>query len=110
MGSFINQALKGASQDFHLEMMEKYQAVTTEQVLGALKKYVLPVFDPKQSIAISVSAPGKVDATVEGLKAIGFQVETKEVYVDPEELNGISEDGSDESDSESESDDERARL
>ncbi|KLO20262.1 hypothetical protein SCHPADRAFT_817077 [Schizopora paradoxa] len=111
MGSFINQALKGASQDFHREMLEKYQAVTTEQVLKALEKYVLPVFDPKQSIAISVSAPGKVNATIDGLKAIGFQVESREVYVDPEEINGVDEDGShSESDSESESDDERARL
>lgn len=109
MGSFINQALKGASQDFHLEMLEKYQAVTTEEVLTALRKYVLPVFDPKQSIAVSVSAPGKVDVTVEGLKAIGFEVETREVYVDPEEING--EDGSESgSESESESDDERAKL
>ncbi len=109
MDSFINQALKGASQNFHLEMLEKYQAVTTEEVLNALRKYVLPVFDPKQSIAISVSAPGKVDATVDGLKAIGFDVESREVYVDPEEMNGLSDDES-ESGTDSESDDERARL
>lgn len=108
MGSFVNQALKGTSQNFHLEMLEKYQAVTTKEVLAALRTYVLPVFDTKQSVSISVSAPGKVDSTVEGLKAIGFDVETREVYVDPD-LDGMSEDGS-ESGSESESNDERARL
>ena len=102
--SFVNQALKGVNQDHHMEMLEKYQAVTKAEVLGALRKYVLDVFNPATSIAISVSAPGKVASTVEGLKEIGFDVETREVHVEPEELESES---GDESESGSGSESER---
>lgn len=108
--AFINQALKGVGRNFHREMLEKYQAVTKDEVLSALRNYVLQAFDPETSVAISVSAPGKVETTVEGLKALGFEVETRQIYVDPEEL-GDGEDASEsESESESEGEGETVRL
>jgi hypothetical protein len=75
--------------------------VTTEQVAAALKKYLLPVFDPATSIAVVVSGPGKVDEIATGLAEVGFQVEKRKLDVDPEELAaGAEEDEGSESDSE----------
>ena len=94
ISSFINQALKGVSQNYSRELLEKYQAVTKEQVLESLNEYVLPLFEPSKSVAVIVSAPGKVDSTMEGLKELGFQVEKREVEVTPEELEAMSSEGS----------------
>ena len=60
--------------------------MTADQVSAALKKYLLPVFDPATSIAVVVSAPGKVDEIATGLAEVGFQVEKRKLDVDPDEL------------------------
>jgi len=94
MASFTNQAIKGVSQNYNVEMLEKYQAVTKEQILTALKKHVLPVFDPQTSVAVVVTAPTKADSIAEGLKGAGFEVEQRNLEIDPEELAEDSESGS----------------
>ena len=66
-----------------------------------MKDYVLPVFDPSRSVAVIVSAPGKVDSTMEGLRELGFDVERREVEISPEELEEMGSEGT-ESGSESE--------
>ena len=68
--------------------------MTKEQVLESLNEYVLPLFDPSKSVAVVVSAPGKVDTTMEGLRELGFEVEKREVEVTPEELEAMSSEGS----------------
>ncbi|THH10161.1 hypothetical protein EW145_g1526 [Phellinidium pouzarii] len=97
--SFVNQALKHVNQNHNREMLEKYQAVTKEQILVALKKYCLPLFDPAKSVAVIVAAPSKVESTADGMRELGFDVEKRELEVSPEEL---VESGSEESDSEEE--------
>lgn len=64
--------------------------MTIEEVAEALQQYLLPVFDPATSIAVVASAPGKVDEIVKGLTEVGFQVEKRELDVDPEELESGS--------------------
>lgn len=81
-------------------MLEKYQAVTKADVLAALKKHVLPVFDPSTSVAVAVTAPSKAASIAEGLINAGFEVDKRTLEIDPSELEG-SESGSD-SDSDSE--------
>jgi len=98
IASFTNQALKGVSQNWSVELLEKYHAVTKEDVIASLKKHVLPVFDPSSSVAIAVTTPSKADSIEEGLTGAGFEVERRTLEIDPEELEG-SESGS-ESDSE----------
>ena len=68
-----------------------------------MQKYLLPVFDPATSIAVVTSAPGKVDEIARGLAEVGFQVEKRELDVDPEELAAAGE----ESESESEGPEEK---
>ncbi|KAI5124638.1 hypothetical protein M0805_004247 [Coniferiporia weirii] len=100
--SFINQALKQVNQNYNRELLEKYQAVTKDEILDALKKHCLPLFDPKKSVAVIVAAPGKVESIDDGMRELGFKVERRELEVSPEELEG-SGSGS-ESDSDSEED------
>ena len=103
--SFTNQALKNVPQDHTTKLLESFQRVTKEQVLDALKRYFLPVFDARSSVAVVVTAPGKADTVAKDLEAMGFQVEKRTVAVEAGEGEDgeDSEDGSYESGSESES-------
>ena len=97
--SFTNQALKGVPKSHQVNLLEKYQAVTKDEVLETLRKYFLPLFDASSSIAVVVTAPSKAEQIGEDLKAAGFEVEQKSLQVDPSELEegdseGESEDGS----------------
>lgn len=90
----MNQALKGVSQNYNIDLLEKYQAVTKNDVINCLKTHFLRLFDPKTSVAIVVTAPGKVDEIAEALGKKGFEVEKKAIDVE-EGTEGESEDDSD---------------
>ncbi|KAH0838375.1 Metalloenzyme, LuxS/M16 peptidase-like protein [Lanmaoa asiatica] len=99
INSFTNQALKGLSQDHNLQLLEQYQAVTKDDVLASLKKYILPIFSPSTSTVVVVTAPSKVDQIAEGLTGYGFDVEKRTLEVEGDEdgsfeSNSVSEDGS----------------
>ena len=79
--------------------------MTIDEVAAALQEYLLPVFDPATSIAVVASAPGKVDEIARGLAEVGFQVEKRELDVDPEELAAAG--AGSESGSESEGEEEK---
>lgn len=104
--SFTNQALKGVPKDYTTTQLERFQNVSKADVLEALKKYFIPLFDAKSSIAVVVSAPGKVESSKEELEKVGYEVEVRTVGVDEGEE---SEDGSDESGEESGSESEGSR-
>jgi len=95
MVSFTNQALKGVPQTHQVDLLEKYQAVTKEDVLITLRRHFLPLFDSSSSIAVVVTAPSKSEEIGEGLKEAGFEVSQRVMETDPEEL----EDGEDDSSS-----------
>ncbi|KAJ4486251.1 Metalloenzyme, LuxS/M16 peptidase-like protein [Lentinula aciculospora] len=97
--SFTNQALKGVPQNYQMELLEKFQAVTKEDVLSVFRTYFLPLFEAKTSVAVVVTAPSKADEIDAGLVGYGFEVERRTLDIDPHEMEG-----SDESDSGSESD------
>lgn len=69
--------------------------MTKDEILAMLEKYVLPLFNPGTSVAVVVTAPGKVDGTVAGLNELGFEVEKTALEVSPEEMNGAAHDGED---------------
>ena len=91
LSSFINQGLKGLSSNYNIELLEKYQAVKKEDVMLCLRKYVLKLFEPCSSIALVVTAPGKLDEISEKLGQKGFEVEKRAIEVQDD---GDSEDGS----------------
>ena len=81
--SFSNQALKNVPRTYEIDLLEKYQAVTKDDVFSAIKTYFLPLFDPSSSIAVVVTGPVKADEIGAGLKAIGFDVTQRVMEVDP---------------------------
>ena len=81
--SFTNQALKNISVTHHILQLEKYQAVTKDDVLDALKTYFLPLFEASSSIAVALTAPTKFDEIEEGLQAMGFEVTQRVMETDP---------------------------
>ena len=101
LASFLNQAFRGVPQNFNRELLERYRAVTKEDVLAVLRKYFLNLFDPATSIAIVVTAPCKADETAVDLTKTGFEVSRRSLEADPDveedgsENESGSEDGSD---------------
>ncbi len=100
--SFTNQALKGVQQNYQVDLLEKFQAVTKEDVISVFRSHFLPLFDSKSSVAVVVTAPSKADAIDAGLKGYGFEVERRSLEIDPSEAEGS--DGSDSDSGSSESD------
>jgi Zn-dependent M16 (insulinase) family peptidase len=90
--SFINQALKGVSQNHNTDLLQKFQEVSKEDVLRVLRQYFLPLFDASTSVVVSVTAPGKAQEVSQGLEDAGFVVERRNLEVDHEDG---SESGSD---------------
>jgi len=100
--SFSNQALRGVAKTHQVDLLEKYETVTKEDVLAVFKKYFLPLFDSESSVAVVVTAPSKADQIGKSLETAGFEVDKRTLEVDPSELEGSES----ESGSESEKDDE----
>ena len=86
MVSFTNQALKGVPRTHQIDLLEKYQTVTKVDVVAALRKHFLPLFDPTTSVAVVVTAPGNAEDVGNGLQAMGFEVTQKEMQIDPSEM------------------------
>ncbi len=85
--------------DIDTALFSQPQAVTLEQIREALKKYILPIFDPATSVAAIASAPSRAKEIAEQLTAIGYEVEQKELDLGADETSSAfesgSEDGSD---------------
>ena len=82
MTSFTNQALKNVPQTHQIDLLEKYQAVTKDDVLSVIKTYILPLFDSSSSVAVVVTAPAKADEIGAGLKSKGFEVTQRVMETD----------------------------
>ncbi len=97
--SFINQGLKGVSQNFNVELLEKFQEITKDDVLAVLKQYFLPLFDSASSVAVIVTAPSKAEQVAQDLGKVGFDVEQKSLQVEADEDSEDSDSEESESDS-----------
>ena len=100
--SFINQALKGVSSSHQIDLLEKYQTIKKEDILVALKKHIMPLFDPASSVAVVVTAPGNTQSIGERLTDLGFEVTQKELHIDPTDSDMESGESGTEGDSDNE--------
>jgi hypothetical protein len=80
--------------------LEKCQAVTKEDVIAVMRKYLLPIFDPASSVAIVVTAPSKADEISADLAAAGFEVTRRTIDaasngIEDEEGSASADDGDD---------------
>lgn len=76
-------------------MLEKYAAVTKQDVLDALRTYFLPLFDPATSVAVVVTAPSKAADIDQELVKLGFETEQRSLHIDADEEDADSDSGSD---------------
>jgi len=83
--SFVNQGLKGLTSNHNVKLLEKYQAVKKEDVMRCLQEYILKLFEPKSSVALVVTAPGKSDEIAVSLGEKGFKVEKRTIEVKDDE-------------------------
>ena len=84
----MNQGLKGLSPNHNIELLERYQAVKKEDVIRCLQRYLVKLFQPESSIALAVTAPGKIDEIAVELGRKGFKVEKRTIEVqDDDELS-----------------------
>lgn len=103
--SFLNQALKGVPQDWQRQLLKKYQTVSKDDVIAALRNYFLPLFDASSSVAVVVTAPSKSQEIGNDLAAAGFLVEQRTVDAEPADSDESgSESGSEDGSEDDESD------
>lgn len=117
--SFSNTALKGVPRHFQRELLAKAQVrserplsgllpadplpsqqVSLDDCLGAIKKYLLPIFETS-SFAVVAASVTKADAIAEALAGQGFDVERRELSAS-KDSDDESEEGSEEDESMSE--------
>jgi hypothetical protein len=103
MMSFTNQALKNVPQTHQMDLLQKYQAVTKDDVLSVIKTHFLPLFDSSSSVAVVVTAPAKADEIGAGLKAKGFEVTQRFMKTDSENDGTAEDDGTEDDGTDSES-------
>jgi hypothetical protein len=84
--SFVDQALKGISQRYNVEILEKCQTITQGDVVTILQKYFIPLFDPPSSVAFVVTEPYKADEICEALSSIGFNVSKRTLEMEREKF------------------------
>ncbi|KAH8114457.1 Metalloenzyme, LuxS/M16 peptidase-like protein [Phellopilus nigrolimitatus] len=74
--SFVDLCLRGRNESSS-HTLKKFQAVTKDEILTALKKYCLPLFNPGTSVAVVLSSQDRFDSTANDLRSLGFDVEKK---------------------------------
>jgi Zn-dependent M16 (insulinase) family peptidase len=78
--SFVNQALSNIPKTHQFDLLERYQTIRKEDILAALRKHFLPLFDPAASVAVVVTAPRNAQGIGEGLTGLGFDVTQKALH------------------------------
>ncbi|KAI9610843.1 hypothetical protein H4Q26_008685 [Puccinia striiformis f. sp. tritici PST-130] len=76
---YADVALKGISKDALRHQLELAKSVTQEDVLESIRKYILPIFDSKTSLAAIASSSTKSESISDYFKQAGYKVETREL-------------------------------
>lgn len=61
-----------------MDTIKRIQNVSRNQVLDAIKKYIIPLVDPSSSVVIAITPPHKVEGTAKGLEELGMKTEKLE--------------------------------
>ncbi len=77
------------------------QKVTVDEVRRMLKSYILPIFDPKTSVAVVVSSPAKAGEISSDFDKAGFKVEERTIEQDEDTDEDMDGDGESDSGSDS---------
>ncbi|MBW0475305.1 hypothetical protein O181_015020 [Austropuccinia psidii MF-1] len=75
--AFSNVAFKGVSPEFSKSQVQTIMTVSVEDVIRVIRKYILALFDSKQSSAALACSATKADETVQSLHSMGYAVEKR---------------------------------
>ncbi|KAG8823488.1 hypothetical protein FRC17_009313 [Serendipita sp. 399] len=75
--AFVGRVFKGRSSSFIQERLASVRKITEEEVLTAMKTYILPLFHPETSVALIACGPNQAEEIVESLRGDGFDVELR---------------------------------
>ncbi|GAA5946474.1 hypothetical protein JCM3765_000259 [Sporobolomyces pararoseus] len=75
--SFYDTVVLDRPADYPRKFLAQLQLVTTEDVQRAVKRWILPLFDPSTSIIGATSGRNKKQALVNGLSKLGYTVEER---------------------------------
>lgn len=93
--SFVNQVLRGVPQSYQRDLLERAGKVSKSEVEAAMKKWLLPIFDPATSIAAVATSKGKLEAIQKQLKDLHFDVTVREIVGQGGEEDEEGDSGSD---------------
>ncbi|RAK80678.1 putative zinc metalloprotease [Aspergillus fijiensis CBS 313.89] len=110
--SFIRQVVRRLPSDYKENMLKQVRAITVEEVKGALRKIILPLFNPTTANIVITCATVMEETIKEGLQASGFtpKVQALKEFEDDYGLktgddNDDEEEGEDDEDSDDDDDD-----
>ena len=77
--SFVNQALRGVPQSYQRDLLSRAGQLSKDEVESAVKKWLMPIFDPKSSIAAVATSKGKLESIQKTLNDMEFDVTVLEI-------------------------------
>ena len=106
VNSFANQVVRGVGKDWSHQMLAKVQAVTPDQIREAMRKYMVPIFQPESSNLVITCAQIMKHGLFERFSSEGYKPEVNalEFFQDDYGMKAYGE--ADDDDDEDESDDE----
>lgn len=93
---YFDQIIRGLGSDYSKRFIEAVSKVSAEDMIAAMKKYILPVFGPDHSMAFAACHPSMVDELAKILESRGYSVTVREPVEDEDEDE--DEDASDDED------------
>ena len=98
--AFVNEVLRGVPQSYQRDLLEKAGRVSKDEVAAAIEKWLMPIFDPKSSIAAVATAKSKSEDVQKQLREINFDVTVLDIVGEGEQDgDGEVESGSESGDS-----------
>ncbi|MBW0466041.1 hypothetical protein O181_005756 [Austropuccinia psidii MF-1] len=77
--AFANLGFKSLPPDFSRNQLQRIMTVSVEDAIQAISKYILPIFNPKQSSAIVACSVTKAHETAQSLSKMGYSVEQRDM-------------------------------
>ncbi|KAG7892759.1 hypothetical protein KL936_000933 [Ogataea polymorpha] len=105
---FFDQILMKRGPDYNQTLVKSLSQVTSQDVVDVLKKYFLPMFDPKSSVCFVCCSPSKVESIEKFFNSKGYATSVEYVAADDAEESYESdedEDGDEDEDDYSDTED-----
>ncbi|KAK5137618.1 hypothetical protein LTR08_007913 [Meristemomyces frigidus] len=104
--SFLNQVMRGIDKDWNQQMLAKVREVTPEQIMEAMRKYMVPAFKAETSNLVVTCAKIMEEGLVAGFGKEGYKAEVKSLEDFQDDYGLQAADGEDKADDDDEDEDE----